>query len=100
MYKLLVDASTNKETGVTRLSDGAGIPADPANTDYAAYLQWLSEGNTPEPADIPPPPTYQELRRAEYPPIGDQLDAMWKGGVDEAAMLATIMAVKVRFPKL
>jgi hypothetical protein len=27
------------------------IPFDPANSDYAAYLQWLSEGNTPLPAD-------------------------------------------------
>jgi hypothetical protein len=27
------------------------IPFDPANTDYAAYLEWLAEGNTPLPAD-------------------------------------------------
>jgi len=24
---------------------------DPANTDYQAYLKWVSEGNTPLPAD-------------------------------------------------
>jgi len=28
--------------------------------------EWLSEGNTPEPADIPPEPTYQQLRATEY----------------------------------
>ena len=28
-----------------------GIPFDPDNTDYQAYLKWLDEGNTPQPAD-------------------------------------------------
>lgn len=31
----------------------AYIPFDPANTDYQAYLKWISEGNEPLPADEP-----------------------------------------------
>ena len=50
MYKLIAD-ETGKSIGVQRLSDEAGIPFDPANTDYQAYLKFLAEGNTPEPAD-------------------------------------------------
>jgi len=45
------------------------------------------------------PPTYQQLRAAAYPPIGDQLDALWKGGADEAAMLEMVLAVKAKYPK-
>jgi hypothetical protein len=32
-------------------SDGWVIPFDPDNTDYQAYLKWVSEGNAPLPAD-------------------------------------------------
>jgi hypothetical protein len=40
---------------ILRLADNAFIPPDPANTDYAAYLAWVEEGNTPEPAPEPEP---------------------------------------------
>lgn len=34
-----------------------------------------------------------------YPTIGDQLDALWKGGEAAAAMLAQVQAVKAKYPK-
>lgn len=40
---------------IFRIEDGAFIPPDPANIDYAAYLAWLDEGNEPEPAPEPDP---------------------------------------------
>ena len=42
---------------------------------------------------------YQRQRASEYPPIGDQLDALWKGGDAAAEMLAKVQAVKSKYPK-
>jgi hypothetical protein len=44
--------------------------------------------------------SYQAKRASEYPPIGDQLDALWKGGDSAAEMLAKVQAVKVKYPKV
>jgi hypothetical protein len=51
MYKLINELISNKLIQIERLSDGAIIPLDPANTDYQAFLLWKSEGNEPLPAD-------------------------------------------------
>ena len=48
MYKIRKVADTNV---IIRLSDGACIPFDPANTDYQQYLKFLEEGGQPLPAD-------------------------------------------------
>lgn len=53
-YQLLRDPFTGAiGTMVLRIADQAFISADSANLDYQAYLQWLADGNTPDP---PPPP--------------------------------------------
>lgn len=50
MYQIINDI-TGAPSCIKRLSDNAFIPMDEQNSDYAAYLKWLSEGNQPLPAD-------------------------------------------------
>jgi len=45
------------------------------------------------------PDTYKYNRVKEYPSIGDQLDALWKGGDAAEEMLAKVQAVKTKYPK-
>lgn len=46
-------------------------------------------------------PDYYAKRRAEYPPLAEQLDAFWKGPGSEAytAMQARIAEIKRKYPK-
>ena len=42
---------------------------------------------------------YKQARREAYPEVGDQLDALWKGGDDQEAMKVLIDKVKSDNPK-
>ena len=42
---------TSEDNVIIRIADNAAIPKDEANIDYQAYLLWVSEGKTPDPAD-------------------------------------------------
>lgn len=98
-YKLNQNGE-NEATGVLR-DDGACIPFAPGNRDFTEYNAWLAEGNTPDPADVPPAPTYQDLRAAEYPPAEDYLDAIVKGDTkQQKAYIDKCLAVKAKYPKL
>ncbi len=78
------------------LRDHAVIEGTPL-TDYETLIALVESNIQP----LPPAPAipYTELRRANYPSVGDQLDAIWKGSADFDAMKVQVVAVKAKFPK-
>ena len=61
MYKLSANPNL-----VVHTPSGAVISL-PSNESYGfAYDAWLAEGNTPEPADVPPAPSQRDLDTARY----------------------------------
>lgn len=59
-------SQSTRGLSVHRDQDGAMIPADPNNSDWQAYQDWLSAGNTPAPAipQMPAVPTKVTNRQA------------------------------------
>jgi len=55
MYKQKLDPITNEvsQRFIRWVAEGIdmGIPCDESLPEYRKYLEWLAEGNTPEPAD-------------------------------------------------
>ena len=53
-YKLYIRPMQTVADAAYIINDDGSMTSfifDPANTDYQAYLKWVSEGNTPEQAD-------------------------------------------------
>ena len=77
-------------TNVVTIDDGTGAfdkDGNKVEINMAAVNAWAD------------PEAYIAKRVAEYPTIGDQLDALWKGGDAQTEMLAKVMAVKAKYPK-
>lgn len=85
MYKMI------DEISMIRISDGAFIPADPANTDYQDYLAWLSAGNTPEPAE--PIPAAPPISATPYQ-IREALNMLGLRSAVESAVAAGSQSLK------
>ena len=53
-YKLYTRLFKSEPDAAVKTNEDGSMTSfifDPANTDYQVYLEWLAEGNTPEPAD-------------------------------------------------
>lgn len=102
MYKLTVFENT-----IQRLSDNAFIPTDPLNRDYQEYLDWVAQGNEPEPY-VEPPLTLEQiyaLRQQAYQNESDPIkveaeyDAMVAGvEPDYTAWIMKVQEIKDRYP--
>ena len=84
--------------GGSILCDGLCIPRIEGNGHYRQFIKDVAEQgyDIVEGPDVVQP-SYADLRRADYPPIEDQLDKIYHSGVN--AWKAQIKEIKERHPK-
>ena len=103
--------SINKLTGKMIESQSGGETQDHLNT---LFQNALSAGYKAEDIEVKfvtneefqilsketePEPTYLDLRKAEYPSMDEQLDAIWEGGSDFDKMKTEINKIQAKYPK-
>ena len=93
MYKI---TDTNN---IFRKSDGAFIPVTPDNIDYQQFVDDIGKHGLEivEGADVETQISYVDARKAEYPPLEEQLDKIYHSGID--AWKVDIKAIKDKYPK-
>ena len=91
MYKIINDYQIRKGNSF--------IPRDLNNIDYQKFVDDVYKNGTGivEGADYVGVTTYTEARKAEYPPIEDQLDKIYHSGID--AWKSDIKVIKDKYPK-
>ena len=96
MYKIIKDPIG--ET-IFRKKDNVIIPIDSGNRDYQQFVEDVVGIGTScvEGADYVGVTSYTDARRAEYPPLEDQLDEIYHSGVN--VWKADIKKIKDKYPK-
>ncbi len=99
MYKIQRDPFDGLENVIIRKSDGELIPKDDSNRYYKQFVDDIYEKGTGivEGADYVGVTTYTEARKAEYPPLEEQLDKIYHSGID--AWKSDIKVIKDKYPK-
>ena len=97
MYKLISDPF-GTGYAIQKLGSQISFLVDPENSDYQQFIENVAEQgyDIVEGPDVVQP-SYADLRRADYPPIEDQLDKIYHSGVN--AWKAQIKEIKERHPK-
>jgi hypothetical protein len=80
--------ATHTNVAVIRGDDAFDVNGNPVTYNEATVQAYIDAHS------------YIGKRQSEYPTIGDQLDALWKGGDAQTEMLAKVMAVKAKYPKV
>ena len=86
---------------ILAINPKAEVGIDGSDID-ACKIEWLNGTSEISKTDIKAKMAsmaYIEEREAEYPTIGDQLDALYHGGVFPKEMTEILKAIKDKYPK-
>lgn len=76
-----------------RIEEVIGNPIPEGAVELEAEIEETAKGRLVLSSD------WHTLREDAYPPLKDQLDAMWKGGEAAQEMAALVQSIKDRYPK-
>lgn len=107
MAKYRKQQNINSELiGYIRTSDGAGIPIAVDNTDYQEVLNWIGEGNTPDPDDTlagrvaerAAQDALKDIKDAEIAALGSR--AAMRAGVDDINSVPALRSLVLRLAEI
>tara|TARA_Y100001935_G_scaffold91743_1_gene76269 strand:+ start:206 stop:841 length:636 start_codon:yes stop_codon:yes gene_type:complete len=99
MYKIIRDEFSNSENTIHRISTNTFITAFSGSAGWRQFIDDIYTNGIEivEGADYVGVTTYTDARKAEYPPLEEQLDKIYHSGVD--AWKADIKKIKDKYPK-